>query len=78
MTLRAVWYGCWFSHGETHWTRDRLECQRCGSIIDVLPQVIVRGPAHVPEPVRGQPLQQAKVKRSDNRIEFPERVSQKG
>lgn len=55
MTLLALFRGCWLSHGELHWTHDVLTCDRCGTVIQVLPQPVVKGPAHDPEPVRGQP-----------------------
>ena len=55
MTFRAFWSGCWFEHLEPYWTHDHLTCQRCGTRIAVLPQAIVRGPRHDPEPVRGRP-----------------------
>lgn len=61
MTWREFYFGCWLSHGETLWTHDVMECQRCGTVIEVLPQATIRGPAHDPEPVRGQPTGRAVV-----------------
>ena len=55
MTFRAFWYGCWGGHREPIWEGSSLTCLTCGSIIPVLPQTTVRGPASIPEPVRGQP-----------------------
>lgn len=68
MTLNQLWHGCAFSHGDTLWTQDRLECQRCGEPIDVLPQATIKGPAHEPALIRGTPRLKVKVERKDNVI----------
>lgn len=60
-TWRQLFAGCWSGCQETIWTHDVLTCLRCGTVIDVLPQATVRGPAHDPEPVRGQPTGKAVV-----------------
>lgn len=59
MTFKAFWAGCWFGHQEPIWQHDHLTCLTCGTRIDVLPQTLTRGPAHDPEPVRGQPTGRA-------------------
>lgn len=79
MTWRSFWFGCWFEHSaETFWTRERLECQRCGEPIEVLPQATVRGPAHEPDQVRGIPNVWAKTVKQGKLIkgEF-DRVSER-
>lgn len=69
MTWRAFWAGCWTSH-EPIWDGPALTCMVCGTVIQVLPQATVRGPAHDPEPVRGTPKQVAKTVRPANVREF--------
>lgn len=70
MTLRAFLFGCWSCHQETIWTHHVLTCLQCGTVIEVLPQATVRGPAHDPEPVRGVPRQVAKKQLPGNVREF--------
>lgn len=59
LSLRALWFGCITKHHEPIWTSDHMECLTCGTVIDVLPQPTVRGPAHEPSPVRGVPKMRA-------------------
>lgn len=70
MNLKALFAGCWSGHAEPIWTGNVLTCLQCGTVIEVLPQKTVIGPAHVPEPVRGTPLMKAKVQRRDNVADF--------
>lgn len=75
-SLRAFFAGCFKTHQEPIWTGNVLTCLTCGTVIEVLPQATVRGPAHEPEPVRGVPKIKAKVERVGNVVGF-ERQSQR-
>lgn len=76
--LRELWYGCLFRHSsDTIWEADAMRCLRCGTVIQVLPQKRVIGPAHVPAEVRGQPKMQAKTVRPGNVTDIRERQSQR-
>lgn len=71
VTLRALFAGCWFRHGEPVWEGDHLRCLTCGTVIEVLPQRLVTGPAAIPEPVRGQPkIKATHQPRQDNVIDI--------
>lgn len=75
MTFRALVHGCWFAHQETIWQGQSLTCMQCGTVIQVLPQGLIRGPKAQADPVRGVPTIRAKKVRRDNVTEFPERQS---
>lgn len=79
MSFRRLWFGCLLRHGEVIWTHDVMTCLQCGTVIKVLPQATIRGPAHTPEPVRGKPQMFAKVERRDNVRDFrqSERISER-
>ena len=70
MTFRELVHGCWWTHAETIWEAGHFRCLQCGTTIDVLPQAVIRGPRHHPEPVRGQPKLKAKLVRSAKVREF--------
>lgn len=75
MTFRAFLSGCFRTHQEPVWEGDHLRCLQCGDVIEVLPQVTVKGPAHDPEPVRGEPRMKARRVAKDNVREW--KVSQR-
>lgn len=66
MIFRRLFFGCWFSH-DPIWEAQHFRCLTCGTVIQVLPQKLnLKGDAHIPAPVRGQPTAKAKKVRVGN------------
>jgi hypothetical protein len=74
LVVLAVLRPC--SHKERIWAKGRLQCMACGHPVEVLPQAVIRGPAHEPDQVRGIPNVWATTVRKDNVAKF-ERISER-
>lgn len=68
--IARLWHGCWLSHGHRYWTRTEsgvgvLRCENCNHDLPILATEAIKGPAHEPKEVRGQPktrtFQEAKL-----------------